>query len=170
MSLSLFSWHVTCDSHGRKRRNIWVSRELDFDISVKIERVDNLLELIWKDVQSVMGQLKELQIIVKPCGSDDIIDILTNESVFSDIQRAYGKYIFNPAEVLTHRSLLSYKIKKILERKGVLWSGDPMDVNVTRILMQVREHVARQSSDLIHEQPMSLPDVSPCADKMIMHE
>jgi hypothetical protein len=108
-----------------------------------------------------MGRLKELQIVARSCGSDEIIDILTNESIISDVRRAYGRYIFYPTDVLTHRSVLSYRVKKILAENGILWSGDPLDVNVTRILMQVREQVARGISDLKYGQPISLPDVSP---------
>ena len=84
-----------------------------------------------------MRHLKELQVFVKVYDNEEIIRILTSESMLSDTRRAFGNYLFSPTEALTHRSVLSYRIKKILERKGIFWSGDPMDVNVTRILMQV---------------------------------
>ena len=80
--------------------------------------------------------MKELQVFANSCGNEEIIGILTDESVLSEARRAYGNYIFSPTEVLTHRSVLSYRIKKILEKKGISRSGDPMDVNVTRILIQ----------------------------------
>ena len=95
-----------------------------------------------------MGKLKQLQTVARFCGSEEIIDFLTNVSIIADVRRAYGRYIFNPTDIITHRSVLSYRIKKILEENGILWSGDPLDVNVTRILMQVREHIVRRTLDL----------------------
>ncbi len=90
--------------------------------------------------------LNKLQVVAQTCGNDEIIDFLTSESVISDVRRAYGRYIFNPNDVITHRFVLSYRIKKILEKNGVLWSGDPLEVNVTRTLVQICEHVARETS------------------------
>jgi hypothetical protein len=109
----------------------------------------------------VMSKLKELQVIAKSCGSNKIFNVLTDESILPDIRHAYGRYIFDPSEVLAHRSMLSYRINKILRKKGILWSADPLDVSVTRILVQVSEHVARQSSNSKCRQPVTLPDVSP---------
>jgi hypothetical protein len=108
-----------------------------------------------------MRHLKELQIFVKVCENEEIVKILTNESMISDTRRAFGNYLFSPTEVITHRSVLSYRIKKILHRNGILWSGDPMDVNVTRILMQVRKHIAPQSTGSKNGLPVCLPDASP---------
>lgn len=108
-----------------------------------------------------MGQLKELQVFANSCGDQEIIELLASESIVSDTRRAYGKYIFHPTEVLTHRSVLAYRVKKILEKNGIVWSGDPMDVGVTRILMQVRENVAKQSTDAKRDLPVSLRDLSP---------
>ena len=116
-----------------------------------------------------MRSLKNLQIVAKTSGNDEIMEFLTNESVLADVRQACGKYIYNPNEVLTHRSVLSYKVKKILEKNGILWNGDPMDVSVTRVLMKVREHVARRATVLESGQPVTLPPVSRASHKRTTH-
>ena len=46
-----------------------------------MERLNGWLELLWKDLQGAMRHLKELQVFVKVYDNEEIIKILTDESM-----------------------------------------------------------------------------------------
>ncbi len=70
-----------------------------------------------------------------------MVDALMEDTFFSSIRLALGRHLYDPDEVITHRSILSYRISRILPSKEIPWPTDSSAISDTEILLMIRKGV-----------------------------